>query len=337
MTVPLEPTAAVSPRVKKSLIGTAGVTASVALVVALGPRVGVDDRWNEPTLPVDIDSYLLGREGRVANIRPGDAKSVVWLEPDAPSVTPLALVYLHGFSADRHEVEPLVTALARDLGANAYFTRLAGHGRDGSAMGEATVEAWLDDAAEAVTIGGFIGERVVLMGTSTGGTLALWAASREEARERIAALVLVSPNLGLQDPAAGFLVWPWGGAIARMVVGPERCFEPANPEHARHWTTCYPVEALLPMAALVQHVRSLGRGAVSAPALVVYSPNDQLVDPSKTEPVMTRISREPAQMYVVQGSGDPEQHVVAGAILSPQTTGDVRQRIRTFLAPLNGN
>jgi len=42
-------------------------------------------------------------------------------------------------------------------------------------------------------------------------------------------------------------------------------------------------------------------------------------------------------MYVVQGSGDPEQHVVAGAILSPQTTEVVRQRIRAFLAPLNGN
>lgn len=323
------------PRVNRFWIGTAGVTASIGLVLALGPRVSVDERWNEPTLPVDIDSYLQSREANVANLRPGDEKSVVWLDPDAPSVTPFALVYLHGFSADRHEVEPLISELSRDLGANIYFARLAGHGRDGPAMGEATVEAWLDDAAEAVTIGGFIGERVVLVGTSTGGTLALWAASREEARERIAAVVLVSPNLGLRDPAAGLLVWPWGGAIARTVVGAERCFEPVNSQHARHWTTCYPVEALLPMAGLVQQVRSLPRGAVRAPVLVVYSPNDLVVDPSETERVMARIGPESTTWYVVDGSGDPEQHVVAGAIVSPETTEDVRRQIGAFLRQLN--
>jgi alpha-beta hydrolase superfamily lysophospholipase len=308
--------------------------AAGGMVVALGPRVDFEDRWAEPTLPVDLDAYLARAEESVPNLRPGDARSIVWLEPEAPSVTPLSLVYLHGFSADRHEVEPLVTELARDLGANVYFARLSGHGRDGAAMGEVTVEAWLDDAAEAIAIGGFVGERVVLIGTSTGGTLALWAGVQEEAQGRLASLVLVSPNLGVRDPAAPILLWPWGGALARMIVGRERCFEPRNAEQERHWTTCYPTGSLLPMMSLVDHVRSLESGALAVPTLVVYSLGDQVVDPAETERVMARLGEDPPAMYVVRGSSDPEQHVVAGAIMSPETTEEVRRRILDFLAPL---
>jgi len=303
-------------------------------VFLLGPRTHIDERWSEPTLPPDLDAWLAEREKGVPALRDGDAKGIQWLDPDSPSVTPLSIVYLHGFSADRHEVEPLVSELAADLGANVFFTRLAGHGEDGAAMGRATAEEWLDDAAEAVAIGGRIGDHVVLMGTSTGGTLALWAASREEARSRLAALVLISPNLGVQDPAAPMLLWPWGELIARMVVGPERCFEPHSKEEARHWTVCYPTRSLLPMMALVDRVRWLDEGAVDLPTLLVYSRRDQVVNPDATDRVMARIAATPPQVYVVEGAGDPAQHVIAGAIMSPRTTEPMRARILEFLDPL---
>jgi len=323
-----------SPRARTRLAVATACAAFTGIVFALGPRVDFEERWAEPTLPVDLDSYLRRQEEGVPNLRSGDAKSVVWLEPQTHSVTPLALVYLHGFSADRHEVEPLVSELASDLGANVYFSRLTGHGRDGAAMGEATVEDWLDDTAEAIAIGGRIGERVVLVGTSTGGTLALWAAARDEARDRVAALVLISPNLGLQDPNAPILLWPWGGALARMIVGPERCFEPKNAEHARHWTTCYPTGALLPMMALVNRVRSLQPGAVRVPTFVAYSREDEVVDPAATDRVMARLAAERPEIHVVEGSTDPEHHVIAGAITSGETTEGVRVRILEFLESL---
>lgn len=330
MTVPRVPSAGRSTRAK--VMFTATTLLGAALVAFLvGPRVDFEDRWVEPDLPVDLASYLASSEARVPGVRPGDAKSIEWIDPAAPSVTPLSLVYLHGFSADRHEVEPLVSELARRLGANAYFTRLRGHGRDGPAMGEATVESWFDDATEAVAIGGLIGEQVVLIGTSTGGTLAIWAATRPEAAGRIASLVLISPNLGIQDPAAPILLWPWGGAIARLIVGPERCFEPKSAEQERHWTTCYPTSALLPMMALVDRVRSLPPGSVEVPTLTLYAHGDQIVDPTATERVMSRLSAERAELHVVEGSGDPEQHVIAGAIMSPETTDSVLRQILDFV------
>lgn len=304
----------------------------VVLAGAFGPRPGFEDRWQEPELGHDLDAYLASAEADVSDLRPGAAKSVSWVDPGTHRKTALSLVYLHGFSADRQEVEPLVTELSRDLGANAYFTRLHGHGRDGAAMGEATVEAWLDDVAEAVAIGRRVGDRIVLIGTSTGGTLALWAAARDEARPALAALVLISPNLGPRDKSAELLLWPWGGAIARLVVGPERCFEPASAAQTRHWTTCYPTRALLPMMALVDRVRTMDLSVVTAPTLVIYSPEDSVVDPEATKRVLAKLGGGPPTFVPINSSSDPSHHVLAGSIMSRQTTDEVRSRVLEFLS-----
>ena len=309
----------------------AALAAALAVVVALGPRPRVADAWTEPTPGPDLDAWLAGLEAGVPRLRAGEAKGVVWANPDARARTPLAVVYLHGFSADRHEVEPLVSDLARDLGANAFFTRLAGHGQDGAAMAEASVQDWMADAAEAVAVGARLGERVVLVGTSTGATLALWAAARPESVDRTAALVLVSPNLGLRDPSSRVLLWPWGGLIARAVAGAERCFEPENEAQALHWTNCYPTRALLPMAALVAHVRALDPGRVGAPTLVVYSRQDAVVDPTETERSLAGLGGGAPTFFLVEDSGDPAHHLIAGEIMSPRTTDRVRERILEFL------
>jgi esterase/lipase len=307
--------------------------AVVVGATALGPRPRVEDVWREPVASPDVDGYLATREGAIAGLRAGEAASVTWADPIARAATPLSVVYLHGFSADRHEVEPLVSDLARDLSANVYFARLTGHGVEGAGLGDANAQDWLADAAEAIAIGSRIGERVVLVGTSTGGTLALWAASRPEAGGRVAALVLVSPNLGLRDPAARVLTWPWGGLVARALTGPERCFEPENVEQALHWTVCYPTRALLPMAALVDHVRGIDLSAVRVPVLAVYARNDAIVDTNETEHILAGLDggRGPAT-FLVEGSGDPAHHVVAGAIMSPGTTDAIREAILDFLA-----
>ncbi len=300
-------------------------------MVALGPRPRVEEAWTEPVVGTDVAAWLMAREAPVARLRPGEAKSVLWADSATRSRTAVALVYLHGFSADRHEVEPLVSDLARDLRANAYFARLTGHGQDGAAMAESTVEDWLADAAEAVAVGASIGERVVLVGTSTGATLALWAAARPEAADRLAALVLISPNLGLQDRSSRLLLWPWGGVLARAVVGAERCFEPENEAQALHWTVCYPTRALLPMMALVEHVRSQDVGRIRVPTLVVYSQQDAIVDAAETERVLASLGGSGPTFFVVEDSGDPQHHVIAGDIMSPGSTDHVRERTLAFL------
>ena len=310
--------------------------AVLLLVVLLGPRASLTERWIEPDLGGDVEGYLALNEATVPGLRPGDEKSIVWANPDTYQRTPISVVYLHGFSADRHEVDPLPKLVAEALGANIYYARLAGHGRDGSAMGEATAEAWLDDAAEAMAVGRAIGDRVVLVGTSTGGTLAVWTASRPEARDEVAALVVLSPNFGPRAAAAQVLLWPWGGLIARAVVGPERCFEPANEVQARHWTTCYPTRVLLPMMALVERARTLDFSEVTAPLLMMYSDEDLVVDSDVTVATFGHFGSVPKTLLSVDASPGAAFHVLAGDILSPETTDTVADVVITFLAQALG-
>jgi esterase/lipase len=277
-----------------------------------------------------VEDRLAEAEAGVPGLRAGEAKAIVWANPDSPGRTPVSLVYLHGFSADRHEVDPLVGDLAREVGANVYYARLAGHGQDGEALGRATAEEWLDDAAQAVDIGTRIGNRVVLVGTSTGATLALWAASHPRAPGALEAVVLISPNFGLRDRTSEILLWPWGGLLARALLGQERCFEPKDAAQALHWTTCYPPRALVEMMSLVDFVRYRDLSRFRPPALVIYSSLDRVVDASATERILERLG-ERGISYVVDDSGDPEHHVIAGAIMSPETTDRVRERIVAFL------
>jgi len=305
----------------------------LATVALAGPRARVDGAVRPVSVPRDVDAWLRASEDSVPDIRPGDRKAVVWA--GAPgAVTDVAVVYLHGFSADRHEIDPVPEEVARALGANVFFTRLTGHGRDGPAMAEATADDWLQDTEEAMAVGRRIGRRVVLIGTSTGGTLATWAAAQGGWRDDLLAVILVSPNFGVRDPRARMLLWPWGGLLARLVVGGERCFTPANPAQARHWTTCYPTRALLPMMALVAYVRRLDPRRIEAPLLLLYSHDDDVVDPVRTERLFARLGSSRKRMEAVEGSPEGDHHVLAGDILSPGYTTQVLGLVLDFLAPL---
>ena len=69
----------------------------------------------------DLDGWLAQRETAAGGVREGCAKQVVWA--DGHRKTPMAVLYIHGFSATGAEVRPLPDLLAEALGANLYFAR----------------------------------------------------------------------------------------------------------------------------------------------------------------------------------------------------------------------
>lgn len=310
----------------------AAFAAGLVVVALLGPRARVGTEVSPVDVPADVDSFLSASEAAVPGLREGDAKRIVWASPEAPAATPLAVVYLHGFSADPHELDPVPQRLADSLGANLFVTRLAGHGLEtGDGLGDVTAEDWLHDAEEALAVGERLGGKIILVGTSTGGTLAVWAAARARRRDMIAAVVLVSPNFGLRDRSADVLLWPWGGLLARVAVGPERCWAPLNAEQRRHWTTCYPTRALLPLMALVDMVKGLDPTRVTAPVLVLVSAHDQVVDPGETRLIVPRFGAVVKELVEITGDEEPSHHVLAGDILSPATTDAVTGLMLDFV------
>lgn len=300
-----------------------------------GPRVDLNTTLHPLVLPQDLDSYLARTEAAHPDIVPGTEKKIVWARAPGEQ-TPLAVVYVHGFSASRQETAPLAGRVAEQLHANLYSTRLTGHGRGSSAMLEGSVKSWVNDMHEAVEIGKRLGRRVMIVGTSTGGTLATWQAAQGD-QEEIAALVLLSPNFGTADRRTRILTWPWGAQLAELLVGKTRSWKPVNEAHGRYWTSSYPVRALLPMMGLVKMALSLDLPALKVPTLVIYSPDDRTVDTAAIMAVFEEIGAEQKKLIPYRQAGDPDQHVLAGDILSPESTAPLAGMIVDFLAELPGS
>lgn len=302
---------------------------AIFLLGIFGPRVSTEYQLTEIILPQDLDAYLAASEARFGDLRPGAEKTIVWAHPDRRRTT-LSLVYLHGFSATRREVSPLTEQVAETLGANLYFARLTGHGRSSEAMAEASLQAWLDDAREAVAIGQRIGSRVVLMGTSTGGALATWLTYRPEGPAPTAT-VLISPNFGPRRWDSELLTWPWARVFVPLVLGESYAWTPQNAAHERYWTTRFPVQALFPMAATVELANTVDPSVLRTPMLVFYSPQDQVVDSRRIERFFQGLTVQPRALVAIEDSGDAQQHVLAGDILSPGATDGIAAAIVSFV------
>jgi alpha-beta hydrolase superfamily lysophospholipase len=219
--------------------------------------------------------------------------------------------------------------VATALGANLYFTRFTGHGRQPTALANATVGHWMDDVGEAIEIGKQIGETVIIMATSTGGTLAAAAALDKAAMENIGGIIFVSPNFAINSRAANLLTWPFARQWVPLVIGKEQQGNPRNDLHARYWMMTYPTTALMPMAAIVAAVDRESYDDVEVPALFYYSRQDQVVAPEKTAAFAGSWGGESNSIIAsLTADDDRFSHIIAGDIVSPnQTESAVEQMI----------
>lgn len=304
------------------------LVAVLALAFVLGPRVAVDTtmHFDPSAIGDDPQAYVARVEAAVPGIRDGLDKEIVWANPMVHARTPLSIVYIHGFSASKGEVRPLPDDVADRLDANLFYTRLTGHGQDGAAMKQGSVNAWINDYEEALAIGRAIGDKVIVISTSTGGSLAAWAATQPDASDGVAAIAFISPNFGVKASGADILTMPWGKQIAELVAGKERSFVPRNALHEKFWTYRYPVEATLPMQALTELAYGAPVEKATIPALFIFSDSDRVVRPDRTREIAGRWGGA-HELVPVDDTGDPDNHVIAGDALSPSTTAFLAQRI----------
>ncbi len=301
------------------LLGFVGLLASVWL---FAPREPADLNISHEKIRVgrDVDAYLATREQQFDDIIVGVQKQVIWADESGVR-TPLSIVYLHGFTATSKEIRPVPDRIAAALGANLYLARLSGHGRSADALAEATIDHWMRDVSEALKVGFAIGQRVIVIGTSTGGTLTAALAQDKAAIKNIAGFIFISPNFAINNRAATLLTWPFARYWVPLVIGDWQRSVPRNDLHARYWTTDYPTVALMPMAALVKAVDDLDFAEVDVPALFYYSPKDQVVVAEKTAEFAKEWGGPQKSILVdLQASDDVYAHIIAGDIVSPAQT-----------------
>ena len=214
-------------------------------------------------------------------------------------------------------MSPFPSAVALGLNANIYNARLSGHGCGGEALGKVKVKDWVFDLSEALEIGRKIGEKIIIIGSSTGGTLAAVAASEKN----VSGIIFVSPNFKVRHRFFQIFTLGFARFWIPLILGKYREFQPISKEHAIYWTTRYPIVAVITMATLVKKVVSQNFNKKNCPALFIVSEEDKVVDAKKTLQIAKQWGGKSLVNLVKCGPyDDPHSHVLAGDIKSPTQT-----------------
>ena len=198
-----------------------------------------------------LDEFIDSKE-KQHHLKKNNEARIVWVNDTAKQKTAYSIVYLHGFSASQEEGNPVHRNIAKSFGCNLFLSRLSQHGIDTvDQLINLTPDNYWESAKEALAIGRQLGEKTILMGTSTGGSLALQLAAVFP--EQVAAVILFSPNIRIKDEKAWLLNNPWGLQIARLVLKGND-FDPADPRpiYKEYWNKPYRLEATVSLQELLE-------------------------------------------------------------------------------------
>jgi alpha-beta hydrolase superfamily lysophospholipase len=231
---------------------------------------------DHPTPPPErFDDFVSEqiKKSRAQGVRAGNEEKFV-RRYEKPS--PLAILYIHGFGASRAEGEGVVDHLAAVFGAHVYYLRLPGHGGDKDAHLAARPEEYFACVEEAFHRFRPLGQKLVLMGSSAGGLLSIWLASRHP--KEVDGVVIANPFFDFADPSAFMISRRIGMPIIEAIYGQERdAGWISDPEKRRvdgyedHWITkqhfraLHTIDDLRRTIATPEVVR-----AVEAPILMFY-------------------------------------------------------------------
>lgn len=227
----------------------------VVVAYLMGPKPPqVDLNKDLPSISAsisNIDDYVKMND-KGLTLKPDNESRIIWANDTVKERTDCVLLYLHGFSASWYEGYPANVEFAKHFGCNAYFPRLASHGIvTEDALIDMTPDRLWNSAKEALMIARALGRKVIIMGTSTGGTLALKLAS--DFPEYVDGLILFSPNIRINNKAAFLLSKPWGLQIGRYAEGGTYRISDEEPDskYCKYWNCKYRMEAVVYLQQLL--------------------------------------------------------------------------------------
>jgi esterase/lipase len=297
-----------------------GIIALMAVVYFVGPhpeKPVFDYTIHDIEDGTNLDSLVNANESK-HHIKPNNEAKIIWADSNHQQ-TDYAIVYLHGFSASQMEGDPVHRNIAKQFHCNLYLARLAEHGIDTTEnLQNLTAEKYWESAKQAYIIGKKLGKKVILMSTSTGGTLSLQLAA---AYPDIAGQILFSPNIQIYNPTAPLLNKPWGLQIGRMVMkGNYNTIKYQHPDYPKYWNTHYRLEATVALQNLLDATMNKATFSnVKQPTLALYyykdkENQDHVVNVEATKKMMEEIAT-PAELKsaVAVNTGN---HVLASPLVS---------------------
>lgn len=295
----------------------------LVIIYLLGPQPAhptyTPDLPVVPSIDAGLETYIAKQEA-AHKLKPDNEARIVWANDSLKQPTEYAIVYLHGFSASQEEGNPVHRRIAAQFGCNLYLSRLSEHGIDTvDALYHMTAESLWESAKQAYAIGKQLGKKVILMGTSTGASLALQLAA---AYPEIAGLVLYSPNIAINDRNAWILNNPWGLQIARLVKhGDYNVAKNNTVIYKQYWNHQYRLEAAVQLEEFLEtSMNSTTFAGVKQPTLMLYyykdeDHQDDVVKVEAMKDMMAALGTpaEQERMVAIPNAGS---HVIASPIQS---------------------
>lgn len=308
---------------KKFMKWLLGIVLVLVLVYLIGPKpskpVFENQTINLPESLTDLEKQINDGEKAIRGIKPDNQARIVWADTSKKEKTKIAFLYLHGFPASQAEGAPVHTDIAKLYNANLYLARLAKHGidRGDSTMIDLTADEWEASAERAFQITKKLGDEVVIIGTSGGGALTVFLASRHP---EIKSIVLFSPCAKLFNKTTAVLTKPWGLQIARKFNGgPVVIDKEISAEHANYWDLHYRLEGVAALVNLTSHImKPEVLSKVKCPVFMAYYyKNEQEQDPTVSVPAMLKMYDElgtPPELKRKEAFPEAGAHVISSSI-----------------------
>ncbi len=237
---------------KKFLI----VVVALALIFFMGPKVEKPSvEWKVPIVDNHVDLVLLQEqidhsEKNTDYLKPDNQSRIIFAD-SIPQKTEYCLLYLHGFSASPKEGYPVNEDFAKRYHMNAFLPRHYGHGLETpNNLKDMTQDHLIESAKDALKVARQLGNKVILMSTSTGGTLSLILAS---SNPDVYSLILYSPNIEMAEDMTKIFTIPWGLQIGKMVSGEMIEYPDDPPIEKKYWQSLYRIEAVAYLQSLVEN------------------------------------------------------------------------------------
>lgn len=208
---------------KRAGLGLGGLALCGAGLLLLPRPLPPGPTPHAPPAAESFMSYVDRRkaQAQAEGVRPGNEERLVWASPQVPEQrAPIAILYVHGFGASRAEGEAVVEPLAQALHATVYYTRLPGHGGDLERHAAARPEQYFAVLEEDFHRLRPLANKLILIGSSTGGLLTTWLAARHP--EEVDALVLASPLFELSAQGTFLLSRRLGLPLVQAILGEYR-------------------------------------------------------------------------------------------------------------------
>ncbi len=240
------------------------------------------DREMDRAMVRDLTNQLMERISKLVDHSRGYVPMTV-PRPDFPTYDKIGVLLLHGFTSSLKTVDGLVPYLEKE-GIPYRMPLLRGHGTKYQDMKGTTAKDWYEDAEKALLDLAKEVDKVVVVGLSMGGLVALQLAM--EHKDVVAGLATVAAALKFKDPLAALTP-----VLAKLVP-----YWPSpnsfNDESRKVLSENYPKFATDAFSSLYKYSKEIESRLeeVEAPIRVLQSKKDQIIKPVAANIIYEKVS-----------------------------------------------